>query len=208
MFNLEQSITNWRKEMLAAGIKAPIPLEELEAHLREEIELQILAGLDAPCAFDTAVRQIGNAPFIKREFTKIQPRSGMQMMRKMFTATAGLIAACVIGLVGLFVWRQWPVLAHRPTQFTVAVTGQSGLPFTGNIKVDGNVISVSGVAPTNYIVIGRSVDCRLQKEQAAGELGVCVKMKYLDGTCSVTTPKSGKGVGASLSLHSGSCYTF
>ena len=144
MFNLEQSIANWRKEMLAAGIKAPVPLEELESHLREEIELQILAGFDAPCAFDTAVRQIGNAPFIKREFTKIQPRSGMQMMRKMFTATAGLIAACVIGLVGLFVWRQWPVLAHRPTQFTVAVTGQSGLPFTGNIKVDGNVISVSG----------------------------------------------------------------
>ena len=38
MFDLEQSITNWRKQMLAAGIKSPVPLEELEIHLREEIE--------------------------------------------------------------------------------------------------------------------------------------------------------------------------
>jgi hypothetical protein len=208
MFNLEQSIVEWRKEMLAAGIKSPVPLQELESHLREEIELQILAGSDAPFAFDAAVRQIGKATFIKTEFAKIQQQSNMKTMRKILASATALIAIFGVGLAGLFVWEQWPVLAHRPTQFTIAVTGQSGLPFTGDIKVDGSVMSVSGVTPTNYVVIGRSVDCRLQKQQVGGPLGVCLRMRYLNGTCSVTTPESGTGVGASLSLHNGSCYTF
>jgi len=38
MFELEKSIADWRRQMLAAGIKSPLPLEELEIHLREEIE--------------------------------------------------------------------------------------------------------------------------------------------------------------------------
>jgi hypothetical protein len=46
MFNLEQSIIEWRKQMLAAGIKTPVPLDELEIHLREEIERQMASGLD------------------------------------------------------------------------------------------------------------------------------------------------------------------
>ena len=41
MFDLEKSIAEWRKQMLSAGIKTPVPLEELEIHLREEIEQQI-----------------------------------------------------------------------------------------------------------------------------------------------------------------------
>ena len=46
MFDLEQSIGKWRRQMLAAGIKTPVPLEELEIHLREEIERQIKSGLN------------------------------------------------------------------------------------------------------------------------------------------------------------------
>ena len=41
MFNLEQSIADWRRQMLAAGIKMPVPLEELESHLREDIAQQM-----------------------------------------------------------------------------------------------------------------------------------------------------------------------
>ena len=37
MFNLEQAIAEWRQQMLATGIQTPVPLEELEIHLREEI---------------------------------------------------------------------------------------------------------------------------------------------------------------------------
>ena len=92
--------------------------------------------------------------------------------------------------VGLFVWAQ------LPTQFTIAVTGQPGLAFTGVIKANGSVTSVSGVVPMKYVVTGRAVDCRFEKQQAGGVLGVRVRMQYLNGTCSVTTSDTGKGVSA------------
>jgi hypothetical protein len=54
MFNLEQAISEWRRQMLAAGIKTPVPLEELELHLREEIERQIQSGASKQQAFAMA----------------------------------------------------------------------------------------------------------------------------------------------------------
>ena len=56
--------------MLAAGIKAPVPLDELESHLREEIERQIHLGLNAHAAFDLAAQKIGHADLLKIEFKK------------------------------------------------------------------------------------------------------------------------------------------
>jgi hypothetical protein len=70
MFNLEQSITDWRRQMLAAGIKTPVPLEELESHLREEIERQMKTGLNPQDAFTSAVQKIGQAGILKTEFAK------------------------------------------------------------------------------------------------------------------------------------------
>ncbi len=56
--------------MLAAGIKSPVPLEELESHLREEFERQLQAGLSGQFAFDAAVRDIGQGAELKTEFAK------------------------------------------------------------------------------------------------------------------------------------------
>jgi hypothetical protein len=70
MFNLEQSIAEWRQRMLAAGIKSPVPLEELESHLREEIERQTKAGMDEQQAFQTTIPQIGQAKELKTEFAR------------------------------------------------------------------------------------------------------------------------------------------
>jgi hypothetical protein len=70
MFHLEQSIADWRKQMLAAGIQTPVPLEELEIHLREEIERQIKSGLDEQVAFNSAVQKIGQAGLLRTEFKK------------------------------------------------------------------------------------------------------------------------------------------
>jgi hypothetical protein len=72
MFNLEQSIAKWRKQMLAAGIKTPVPLEELEIHLRENIERQIQSGMNDQEAFEVANQQIGKANLLKEEFAKVE----------------------------------------------------------------------------------------------------------------------------------------
>ena len=70
MFNLEQSITEWRQRMLTAGIKSPVPLEELESHLRDDIDQQMRKGVCAQAAFDTAVKRLGHAEALKREFIR------------------------------------------------------------------------------------------------------------------------------------------
>ena len=68
MFNLEQSIAEWRRQMLAAGIKTPVPLEELESHLHDEIERQMKSGLSTQAAFEISIRQIGQPKELNGEF--------------------------------------------------------------------------------------------------------------------------------------------
>ena len=57
VFDLEQSIAAWRQQMLDAGIQTPVPLEELEIHLREDVEERMRSGVAGQQAFETTVRQ-------------------------------------------------------------------------------------------------------------------------------------------------------
>ena len=70
MFNLEQAVADWREQMLAVGIKSPVPLEELEIHLCEEIERQTRAGLDPQQAFEISIPKMGHPEQLNREFKK------------------------------------------------------------------------------------------------------------------------------------------
>jgi hypothetical protein len=98
MFDLEQSIAEWRRQMLAAGIKTPVPLEELEIHLREEIEMQVKSGLSEQKAFEIAVGGFGQASALKREFQKANP---LTIKRKRISVIAAGIITILIGLVML-----------------------------------------------------------------------------------------------------------
>lgn len=71
MSDLEKSIAEWREQMLAAGIKSPAPLDELELHLREEMEWQTKLGLSAEPAFHAAVQKIGTPKIIRQEYQKL-----------------------------------------------------------------------------------------------------------------------------------------
>ncbi len=68
MFDLEQSITEWRRQMLAAGINSPDLLDELESHLREDVAGQVRSGLCEQDAFEIAVRRIGQPGELQSEF--------------------------------------------------------------------------------------------------------------------------------------------
>jgi hypothetical protein len=102
MFDLENSIAGWRKQMLAAGIKAPVPLEELEIHLREEIERQAKAGLNEQDAFTSAVQKLGSAHKIQTEFMKadkIHSAFKWQLMEIGLTLTTILVPLLFGGIV-------------------------------------------------------------------------------------------------------------
>jgi len=77
MFDLEQSITEWRRQMLAAGIKTPVPLEELEGHLRDDTEQQVQSGVDPQQAFEAAVKRLGQADPLTKEFAKEPSTRGL-----------------------------------------------------------------------------------------------------------------------------------
>jgi hypothetical protein len=71
MFDLEKAIADWRQQLLTAGIQTPAPLEELEAHLREEIEQQMESALSEQDAFTSAVQKLGPADTVQNEFMKV-----------------------------------------------------------------------------------------------------------------------------------------
>jgi hypothetical protein len=97
MFDLEKSIANWRKQMLAAGIKTPAPLDELELHLREEIRVRLAAGVAERQAFADAVTQIGRADSLREEFNKM-PGSGTLWINGGWLLWAGLATIAAIFL--------------------------------------------------------------------------------------------------------------
>jgi len=93
MFNLEQSIAEWRRQMVEAGIKTPVPLEELESHLRDEIERKAESGLSEAEAFPAAVHKIGAAQGIQSEFRKVEAIKEdrqWQLVQIMLVAFTGL----------------------------------------------------------------------------------------------------------------------
>lgn len=86
MFNLEKAIGEWRQQMLAGGIKTPVPMEELEGHLLDEIERQRGLGLSEQKAFEISVQEIGQPKILKSEFKKIE----RTLMRKTLMILAGI----------------------------------------------------------------------------------------------------------------------
>ncbi|HEY4416069.1 MAG TPA: hypothetical protein VGO57_10280 [Verrucomicrobiae bacterium] len=89
MFDLEKTITEWRRQMLAAGIRPPALVEELEGHLREEIEQLIKTGMDASLAFEIATGHIGQPRLLKHEFKKIERNS----MKRVIIIALGVFAS-------------------------------------------------------------------------------------------------------------------
>jgi len=100
MFDLEQSIADWRRQMLAAGVKTPVPLEELESHLREEIERQVKSGLSEPIAFEVSVKQVGQPQSLRNEFQKVE-----RNIMKRYTSSRFLGSYIIAGILLSFIMQ-------------------------------------------------------------------------------------------------------
>ena len=112
MFDLEQSITNWRRQMLAAGIKTPVPLEELESHLREEIEQQTKSGLNEQKAFEISVQRIGQPKLLKTEFKKSE-RTFMKRTMIILVGIFGVLFGTAFILPALAKYNQQEAMVHN-----------------------------------------------------------------------------------------------
>src|SRR6266480_6580991 len=56
MFDLDHAIAEWRSQMRTAGIKTSVPMDELENHLRDDVQQQMQSGASAEDAFGAAAR--------------------------------------------------------------------------------------------------------------------------------------------------------
>src|SRR4051812_11489070 len=61
MFNLEQSISEWRRQMQSVGARNPDIVDELESHLREDLARRVQSGESDEQAFEGAVQGLGQA---------------------------------------------------------------------------------------------------------------------------------------------------
>jgi hypothetical protein len=111
MFNFEQSIAEWRQQMLAAGIKTPVPLEELEIHLREEIERQMKSGLSEQNAFEISVQHVGQPKVLEGEFKKDE-RTFMKRTVKIGAGIAGILIGMALTIPGSIQLRDELVMAN------------------------------------------------------------------------------------------------
>ena len=96
MFDLEQSISEWRQQMLAAGITSSI-LDELESHLREEIKLHMKSGSNERDSFKVAVQNVGQASALTAEFRKARVPLETQ-----FIKLAGIASIAVASIYSLW----------------------------------------------------------------------------------------------------------
>src|SRR5262245_56437668 len=68
MFELERAIADWRRGLAQNGLQNSDVTNELEAHLRDSIDVQIAAGAEPRLAFNTALEQMGTSTELKSEF--------------------------------------------------------------------------------------------------------------------------------------------
>jgi len=90
MFDLEQAITEWREEMRAQGIKVFETLDELESHLRDDVEQQTRCGSDVQRSFEAAVLRMGQTSTLQSEFQKVRFTLSIHRLKDAFGALAGI----------------------------------------------------------------------------------------------------------------------
>src|SRR6185503_5355381 len=97
MFNLEQSISEWRGQMRSAGVQHPDILDELESHLREDWARRVQSGESEEQALEGAVQGVGQASLLKHEFAKLSGKK-WAWLRKL----KGIMAGAFVPVPGTF----------------------------------------------------------------------------------------------------------
>ncbi len=105
MFDLEKSITEWRQQMLASGIKTPVPLAELENHLRDDIAALIATGTPEAEAFQIATARIGSPSPLQTEFCKLGNRPSRPATLGLWFWAIGMVTVLAFLSKGFFAGR-------------------------------------------------------------------------------------------------------
>jgi hypothetical protein len=149
MFDLEHEILGWRQQLTDAGLSRSEQLDELEDHLRNDIQVQLRSGVDLRAAFEVAVKRVGEASALKVEFEKA---SSAKQKQWPFWALGAKAAICLIAVLGIalaatcFAFGFGTALKTVTALFGVLVTAVSAWLLWWNCR--------SGLATTRSAPIG------------------------------------------------------
>jgi hypothetical protein len=116
MFNLEQAILEWRRQMAVAGVKTREVLDELESHLREDVEQQMRSGSGVQQAFEAAAQRIGPATVLRAEFQKAD-NARRSRVRKYLLRVFGIAMGLFIASVSLCYFVILPLALRADEQY-------------------------------------------------------------------------------------------
>ena len=129
MFQLDHAIAEWRREMFACGIKSSAVLDEMESHVREDMERQMRSGEVEYKAFERAVQRIGPGRGVALEFEKINTLEKNQMKRTfvILVALFGMVFGMAMILPALGQWSRTGVLHMYPLLMGMVLVVAGGL---------------------------------------------------------------------------------
>jgi hypothetical protein len=124
MFDLEQQIRQWRQSLAGAlGGQAEV-VEELEGHLREEVQRLVRSGQSPDRAWEAALSRLGTAHQLAGEFGKLPPSPAVWLPGRLALLAMGAVAV----LLGCLLLLQFlkdkmdPLLAVHVYAITVGYT--------------------------------------------------------------------------------------
>lgn len=131
---IDREIFTWRAYLRSHGELTDGNLDELEDHLRDEIEMLVDKGLQEDEAFIIAIRRIGKTSEVAHEFSKFHGR-GLWKQFLIDPAHASdkkrsrreILLVVVLALVS-------GVLSRVPEFFGISLTGDGGLFYVRNIS--------------------------------------------------------------------------
>jgi hypothetical protein len=103
MFDLERQIQQWRQSLTEALGNRPEALEELENHLRDEVQRQMQTGQSPEQAWALALQRLGSPQQLASEFHKLPGRHNVWLPAQLALVTLGALAAWL----GWFMLYRW-----------------------------------------------------------------------------------------------------
>jgi hypothetical protein len=135
MSDVEKWIEQWRAGLAGSEVLGNSTVNELESHLREEVEQLKTTGVSDEEAFFVARHRLGDAAALEAEFAKVNPHR--RLANRLYWMVMGVLSYFVI----------WPVSIHISTTagYLAYMIGLQGTLLTAFASV---------AAMTSYALVG------------------------------------------------------